>query len=69
VTAVAADRGTLRLQHVALPGVLRAGERDFKAAPNVVAALQAGREILGRVEQRSGEWWIFDVRLLQMPPR
>ncbi len=69
ITVVSTARNSLRLQHVALPGVLRGGEREFKAAPNVIAALQAGREILGRVEQRSGEWWIFDVRLLQATPQ
>lgn len=71
ITAVAADHGTLKLQHVALPGVLRAGEREFKAAPEVLASLQAspGREALARVEQRSDGWWIFDVRLLGAPVR
>jgi len=69
ITAVMTERNSIKLQHVALPGVLRGGEREFKAAPNVIAALQAGREVLGRVEQRSGEWWIFDVRLLQATPQ
>lgn len=71
ITAVAADHGTLKLQHVALAGVLRAGEREFKAAPDVLANLQTstGREALARVEQRSDGWWIFDVRLLGAPVR
>lgn len=67
ITEVVADRGLLRLQHVVLPGVMHAGEHEFKAAPNVLGALQAGRDVLARVEQRSGEWWIFDVRVLLRP--
>ena len=67
ITGVTADRGALRLQHVALPGVLRAGEREFKAAPNVLGALQSGQDVLARVEQRSDGWWIFDVRVLLRP--
>jgi hypothetical protein len=71
ITAVAAESGTLRLQHVALPGVMRAGEREFKVAPNVLGNLQAsaGREVLARVEQRSDGWWIFDVKFLGAPVR
>lgn len=71
ITAVAAERGSLKLQHVALPGVLRAGEREFKAAPEVIGSLQAsaGRDVLARVEQRGDGWWIFDVRLLGAPVR
>ena len=64
ITALSSAKGTIRLAHGALPGVLRAGEREFRVAPNILGALQSGREILGRVEERSGEWWIFDVRLL-----
>ena len=71
ITSIAADRGSLKMQHVTLPGVLRAGEREFKAAPEVLGNLQAaaGRDVLARVEQRSDGWWIFDVRLLGAPVR
>jgi hypothetical protein len=67
ITAVSVERGALRVQYGAVPGVLRAGEREFKAAPDLVRAVQAGREVLGRIEQRGGEWWIFDVRVLLTP--
>ena len=71
IAGVDADHSTLRLQHGPLPGVLRAGEREFKVAPNTVANLQAsaGREVLARVEQRSDGWWIFDVKFLGSPVR
>jgi hypothetical protein len=69
ITAVAAESGTLRLRHVALPGVLRAGEREFKVAADTIGNLQAGREVLARVEQRRDGWWIFDVRFLGPPAR
>jgi hypothetical protein len=67
ITGISTGHGTLRVQHGALPGVLRAGEREFRAAPDLLGAVQADREVLARVEQRSGEWWIFDVRVLQTP--
>jgi hypothetical protein len=56
--------GTLRVRHQELPGVLPAGTREFKVAPEVLAAAQPGRQFLGRVIRRDGEWWLFDVRLL-----
>jgi hypothetical protein len=67
VLGTSAERGTLRLKHASIPGVMKAGESEFKAAPNVLAALRPDREILGRIERRGGEWWIFDVRVLLRP--
>lgn len=59
--------GTLRVRHQELPGVLAAGTREFKVAPEVLAAAQPGRQFLGRVQRRDGEWWLFDLRLLAIP--
>lgn len=59
--------GTLRVRHQELPGVLAAGTREFKAAPEVLAAAQPGRQFLGRVIRREGEWWLFDLRILALP--
>ncbi|HTQ30767.1 MAG TPA: hypothetical protein VMI53_06115 [Opitutaceae bacterium] len=64
VVAVLAGRGEARVAFGDIPGALPAGTHDFKADPAVLAALGPGREILARIEQRNGEWWMFDVRLL-----
>lgn len=64
VVDVGEGRPTLRLEHHGVPGVMRAGQREFRAAPNVITALRPEREILARIEQRDGEWWVFDVRVL-----
>lgn len=64
VVAVLVGQGTLRLSFEEIPGVLPAGTREFKATPEVLTAVQPGREILARIEQRNSEWWVFSVRLL-----
>lgn len=64
VTKVAADQGSVNVMHPDIPGVLRSGNHDFKAAANVLSALQPGRRFLGRIEKRQGKWWLFDVRPL-----
>ncbi len=64
VVAILAGRGEVRVAFGEIPGALPAGTRDFKADPAVLAAVGPGREILARIEQRHGGWWLFDVRLL-----
>jgi hypothetical protein len=67
VAALVAERGALRVLHDEIPGVLAAGTRDFRAAPEVLAAVTAGRQFFARAEQRDGAWWLFDVRLIGAP--
>jgi hypothetical protein len=64
VVAVEAEPGAVLVASHEIPGALPDGTHEFKAAPEVLAAVQPGREILARIEQRNGEWWLFDVRLL-----
>jgi len=68
VTAVDTARGELTAQHAELPGIFPAGAHVFRAVPALLAALQPGRDFLGRIEQRAGAWWLFNVRLLVTPP-
>ena len=63
VAAISPDRGTLHVVHDELPGLLFAGTHEFHAAPPVLAAVQLGRRFFGRIEQRDGQWWLYDVRL------
>jgi hypothetical protein len=64
IVAVLAEQGQLRITFGEIPDAMPAGTREFKTAPEVLAAVQPGRDILGRIELRNGEWWLFDVRLL-----
>jgi hypothetical protein len=64
IVAVQADQGVVLVAFNDIPGALPAGTREFKAAPQALAAVQPGRDILARIEQRNGEWWLFDVRVL-----
>ncbi len=64
VVAVLIGQGTLRIAFDEIPGTLPAGTLEFKTTPEVLTAVQPGREILARIEQRNGEWWVFNVRLL-----
>ena len=67
VAALSPDRGTVHLVHDELPGLLFAGTHEFHAEPSVLAAVQLGRRVFGRIEQRAGQWWLFDVRLAAAP--
>jgi hypothetical protein len=62
VLSMTPDSGLVRIQFNAVPGLLRPGQRDFKAAPDLLTALQPGQDLLARIEQRGGEWWILEAR-------
>jgi hypothetical protein len=69
IVAVQADQGVALVAFNEIPGALPAGTLEFKAAPQALAAVQPGRDILARIEQRNGEWWLFDVRQLIPLPK
>jgi len=64
IVATLPANSSVRVEHAELPGVFAAGTREFNVAPDLLAALPAGRRFLGRVERRDGAWWLFDVRLI-----
>jgi hypothetical protein len=67
IAQVSSQPGVVRIKQAGLAGVFSAGERDFKIAPGLVSATAAGRSFLGRVEERDGDWWLFDLRWLGPP--
>lgn len=69
VIAAKTETGMLLVRHRAVPGLLRAGEAEFKVAANIITAAKPGTEVLARIEQRDGVWVMFDVRLLGEPQR
>jgi Cu/Ag efflux protein CusF len=64
VLSVNASAGTAVVKHEAIPGVMPAMTMQFRADATTLAALVPGQELLGRMEDRNAEWWLFDVRLL-----
>ncbi len=65
--ALSPERGTLHVVHDELPGLFFAGTHEFHADPATLAAVKLGRRLFGRIEQRDGQWWLFDVRLAVSP--
>ena len=69
ILAAQPGRGGLRVRHFEVPGIFAEGEREFNVAPEVFGKIgDPGHQFLGRVEKRDGAWWLFDVRLIAMPP-
>lgn len=58
---------TLVLTTDAIAGVMDAGEHSFSLAKSEHPILQAGDECLGRIQDKSGAWEIFDLRRLGNP--
>ena len=67
ILSLSNEKNTVRVRHGAIPGIMRAGEHEFKGTPALIGVLKADRDVLARIEQRDGEWWIFDVRMLLRP--
>jgi Cu/Ag efflux protein CusF len=63
------ERGQVLVQHEEIPGVMRAMTMAFKVEPAVLPSLQRDRELLGRIERRGREWWLFNIKLLGAPPQ
>jgi hypothetical protein len=61
--------GAVRVRHFEVPGIFAAGTREFKVPPELLGTLPANGNFLGRVEQRDGVWWLFDVRVIPGPTR
>jgi len=65
VAALSPDRGTVHIVHDEIPGLLFAGTHEFHADAPTIGSVPLGRRLFGRIEQRAGQWWLFDVRLAQ----
>lgn len=57
----------LRVEHEAVPGLLRRGELTARVTPAVAGAVTAGRGFLGRLRERPDGWWLDEVRLFALP--
>lgn len=63
------DVDEVALQFEEIPSVMRRGQLVCKVEPELQAALPVGQRLLGRIEQRDGEWWLFAVKPLGEPIR
>lgn len=67
VVSLDAKAGAAIVKHEAIPGVMPAMTMRFRADASTLDSLTPGQELLGRMEDRAAEWWLFDVRLLGSP--
>ena len=65
--AIAAD-GTLRVEHADIPGLLRAGQTEFRSSGDPVGIDAIGQTFLGRIERHRGEWRLWNFRPIASPP-
>jgi len=58
------DVDQVALQFEEIPGVMRAGTLICKIDTGLQESLPIGQNLLGRIEQRDGAWWLFNVKTL-----
>lgn len=58
------ERNQVLLKHEAIPGVMRAMTMPFNVDPAIIGGLKRDQVILGRIEKRGREWWLFNIRIL-----
>jgi hypothetical protein len=68
VTDVQPDRGLVIVKHDEIPGVMRAMTMAFKVDAALLPQLTRDQALLGRIEKRGRDWWLFNVKLLGAPP-
>ncbi|HEY0947659.1 MAG TPA: copper-binding protein [Opitutaceae bacterium] len=65
IVGVLPERQSVLVKHEEIPGVMRAMTMEFKVAPELLATLREGQEILARMERRDDrKWWLFQVKRL-----
>lgn len=67
IVSVAADSKTVRLRHNGIPGLIRAGQTDFAAGPELPVDVRGGLEVLAHLDEVNGRWTLLDYRVLVMP--
>jgi len=58
------ERNQVLLKHDAIPGVMRAMTMPCNVDPALIGGLKRDQMILGRIEKRGKEWWLFNIRIL-----
>ena len=68
IVAVLAN-SQVKLSFDEIPGVMRATTLKLQVEPELHPKLPIGQKLLGRIEQRGRDWWLFNVKLLGEPLR
>ena len=68
IVAVLAN-SQVKLSFDEIPGVMRATTLKLQVEPELHPKLTIGQKLLGRIEQRGRDWWLFNVKLLGEPLR
>jgi len=58
------DRNTLKLEIDAVPGVMDAGEHEFKATAGLLQSVRIGSSVIARIDRDGKDWTIFEVHQL-----
>ncbi len=67
IISFAPERGTLRVKHEDVAGVLPAATTEFRIDPATQNLATTGNELFARIEKRDNTWWLFDARLIVRP--
>ncbi|MCW5550223.1 MAG: exo-alpha-sialidase, partial [Opitutaceae bacterium] len=67
VSQVQPGRELIWVQLEEIPGVMRATTLACRAEPALFEQLTPGQPVLGRIEKRGRDWWLFNVKLLGAP--
>jgi hypothetical protein len=68
IVSVDPARGEVVVKHPESPGLRVGGAHAYRAAPELIARVQPGRDFLARIDETGEAWTIFDLRLLVVPP-
>lgn len=69
VKSISSNRQTVCLVHGDVPEVLAAGVTCFHVDATALGSATEGSELIGRVEKRGDDWWLFSPRLLLRPKK
>jgi Cu/Ag efflux protein CusF len=64
ILGVDPERHQVLVKHREIPGVMRAMTMAFNVDPAVLPKLKRDQDLLGRIEKRGKEWWLFNIKLL-----
>ena len=67
VSQVQPSRKLIWVRIEEIPGVMRATSLACRAEPALFEQLQPDQPVLGRIEKRGRDWWLFNVKLLGAP--
>ena len=68
IVCVDPARGEVVVKHPEVPGLRVGGAHPYRAAPELIARVQPGRDFLARIDPNGDTWTLFDLRLLVLPP-